>query len=188
MLNLFHKTFLIFSLWLSYSLVLAVQICPDNLVFSTPTDDFSIKADLGVVVHKKTSLMWKICSEGQTYNSGTHSCTGTATTMNWATALETAKNFASAGFAGFNDWRLPNVKELRSIIEYRCYNPAINLAIFPDTSTAAYWSSSPVVADALNNYSELIDFNTGETYFGPAAQRNDPSHVIRLVRSVAPDN
>jgi len=39
-------------------------------------------------------------------------------------------------------WRLPNVKELQSIIETSCNVPAVNLDIFPSTDLVLYWSST----------------------------------------------
>jgi uncharacterized protein DUF1566 len=37
----------------------------------------------------------------------------------------------------FNDWRLPNLKELLSLVDYSCYNPAI-----PNTDATGKWGPS----------------------------------------------
>ena len=60
-----------------------------------------------------------------------------------------------AGFAGHTDWRIPNVKELQSIVDYGNGNPAVDAAFntnctAPCTVTtcsrtqysAPYWSST----------------------------------------------
>jgi hypothetical protein len=43
---------------------------------------------------------------------------------------------------GQTDWRLPNIKELRSIVDTTTYSPAINLTYFPNTNFGDYWSST----------------------------------------------
>ena len=110
-----------------------------NLVESTPTADFDTIATDGTVIHTKTGLMWKRCAEGQTWDGAT--CTGGASSFTWQNALAAA---ASSTFAGHDDWRLPNVKELQSIVESCGYNPAINQTVFPATLASYFWSASSV--------------------------------------------
>ncbi|WP_308984294.1 DUF1566 domain-containing protein [Thalassobacterium sedimentorum] len=72
--------------------------------------------------------------------------------MNWPSALEYAENLE---FAGHSDWRLPNAKELQSIIDYtRSPDTTHSAAIDPifeatpiineggETDFAHYWTSS----------------------------------------------
>ena len=104
---------------------------------TTPDTRFTVDTD-GTVVDKTTGLMWAQCSVGQ---SGT-ACNDTpATYPTWQSALESAD---SSTLATHTDWRVPNIKELFSIVEARCLNPAINSNIFPNTITSGYyWSSTP---------------------------------------------
>ncbi|EMK6943003.1 DUF1566 domain-containing protein [Vibrio cholerae] len=104
---------------------------------TTPSADFSDNGD-GTVTHHTTGLIWQRCSLGQSWD-GTD-CTGNATGFTWQQALAAA---AQPTLGGFSDWRLPNKNELASIVEYRCYQPAINNQQFPNTPSNGYWSSSP---------------------------------------------
>ncbi|MDD4082992.1 MAG: DUF1566 domain-containing protein, partial [Sphaerochaetaceae bacterium] len=48
-------------------------------------------------------------------------------TMNWEDALSFAEN---SEYAGYTDWRLPNAKELQSIVDYSGAFPAIDTSVF----------------------------------------------------------
>lgn len=57
---------------------------------------------------------------------------------NWQNAINHCE---SLELDGKDDWRLPNINELKSIIDYTRYGPAINSA-FKDTATGYYWTST----------------------------------------------
>ncbi|HIH0815960.1 TPA: DUF1566 domain-containing protein [Vibrio cholerae] len=137
---------------------------------TTPSADFSDNGD-GTVTHHTTGLIWHRCSLGQSWD-GTD-CTGTATTFTWQQALAAG---AQNTLGGFSDWRLPNKNELASIVEYRCFRPAINSQAFPNTPSAWYWSSSPYAYSSY--YAWHVDFDYGDVGYG----RSGLNHV-RLVRA-----
>ncbi|WGZ94432.1 MAG: DUF1566 domain-containing protein [Candidatus Thiothrix putei] len=149
-----------------------------------PDSDFTVHDD-GTVTHKPTGLMWKRCLEGQPFSdNGTFdyqddSCTGTVGAFNWSTALANS----GSNFAGYADWRLPNIKELSSIVEFCREKPAINTSIFPGLSQQQVWSSSPDIRlQTSEGMSWVADFDNGKNSPMFSAKRIG----VRLVRSTAP--
>ena len=148
------------------------QICKyDSIVATAPASRFTDNGD-GTVTDKATGLQWKRCSEGQTWSGGT--CIGSPTTRTWQQALQLAE---AASYAGKSDWRLPNVKELSSIVELACYKPAIDAAIFPATPASWYWSSSPSAGYPLRAWG--VDFDDGNDGYG---SKDGVNGRVRLVR------
>lgn len=88
------------------------------------------------VTDKRTGLVWKRCSEGQTLSGS--SCTGTAASYKHEQALARAKSANTTDSA--TGWRLPNVKELASLADKGCQSPAIDSTAFPGTPSGVYWS------------------------------------------------
>jgi len=112
--------------------------CYPNIQATTPTEDFILDDLNGTATHAKTGLTWMRCSLGQTWDSATRTCSGSAHTYTWGEALRTAQGYA---FAGYNDWRVPNIKELLTIFEDKCI-PHINEIVFDVVGRKNYWSSS----------------------------------------------
>lgn len=112
-------------------------ICSSQIVSQTPNSRYQILNSGNEVKDLKTKLIWQRCSVGQTWTGS--SCDGDVTGYTWPQALETVKT-------GDNGWRLPNVKELYSLVNTACYNPAINEPIFPNTPNSGYWSASPLTS------------------------------------------
>jgi Fe-S cluster biogenesis protein NfuA len=141
-----------------------------RLVRGAQTNDTFIEHGDGTISQTNTGLMWAKCSEGQSGST----CAGTATTLNWEQALTTADN---AHLAGYSDWRLPNIKELQALIDYkRAGNPKLDPSYFPNTPAAAFWSSTPFALYARYAWYLYADGYLGSHF------RTKNFHV-RLVRN-----
>ena len=84
-----------------------------------------------VVIDRATGLMWAADGNEAGCNNG-----GSA---NWSTAITYAEGLT---FAGFSDWRVPNIKELISIINYSSLAPCVDEPPFANTSINYYWTST----------------------------------------------
>lgn len=180
-----HKQLLIAAIASSSFYTISLQAA--NIVFCVNTN-FGITATTthftdnndGTISDPETELIWKKCNEGQIWNAAGNNCTGGVGSYNWQAALQRAKA-VNTGDAGENfsqsDWRVPNIKELASIVELRCNLPAINNTIFPGTPSTFFWSSSPYATGSDDAWG--VFFNKGGDSF---LKKDFPFHV-RLVRS-----
>jgi len=62
-----------------------------------------------IITDTKTGLMWQKETAPRTYT--------------WQEAVEYCKNLT---LAGYDDWRLPTIEELFSIVDYERFRPAID--------------------------------------------------------------
>lgn len=128
------------------------------------------------ITDNATGLMWKKCSEGQ---SGATCATGSATGMNWTTALTTCEADTTASNS---DWRLPNRFELDSITDIRGYGPAIDTTFFPGTiDNTSYWSSSWGYneSSAVQDVSWYVNYSYG---FTRVTEKTNATLKTRCVR------
>ena len=80
-------------------------------------NDFHDNGD-GTITDRATGLMWSRADSGRG--------------MNWQNALAWVQKKNVERFLGYSDWRLPNVKELQSIVDYtRCPDTTNSAAINP---------------------------------------------------------
>jgi hypothetical protein len=63
-------------------------------------------------------------------------------------------------WGGFSDWRLPNIKELLSINDYKKRWPFIDADAFPSNSEGSFWSATSWTKDPTFVF--FIEFNEGE--------------------------
>jgi hypothetical protein len=112
------------------------------------------------------------CSSG-TCNASDSQGTG-YTIFKWVAALN------AANFAGHNDWRIPNKRELESIFDIQTLNPSVasafNSGASSCTQSYGYWSSSTVAT--APQYVWVVDFYYGGVYFG----YRTGSNYVRAVR------
>lgn len=118
----------------------------------------------------QTGLIWRRCAEGMVYSGGI--CTGKARRFTHEEALLLVDAQAiNSGTA----WRLPNIKELASIVDRSRVNPAIDLEAFPGTPASSFWSAS-----SLSQYTAWgVGFGNGVIRGGSRRGRG----YVRLVRS-----
>jgi hypothetical protein len=153
----------------------ATQLCrTDSIPASTPDSQFINNND-GTITDLKTGLMWKKCLEGF---SGSSCESGSMEFFTWQQALQQPKVVNSGdGLAGYHDWRIPNIRELRSIVEEQCYHPAININRFPNTpDTYSAWSGTPY--NFRDDRAWTVYFGFGDSYL----ELRSDSFAVRLVR------
>lgn len=105
------------------------QSCNDAILPTTPDHRFVVSGS--EVEDLWTGLIWQRCSVGLNWDGSTCSQGTADTRFTWSQAL----------VLGGTEWRLPNIKELISIIEFSCSYTSINESVFPNTSNQ-YWSST----------------------------------------------
>lgn len=104
----------------------------------------------------------------------------------WQQAVDqNAYDWSSAGaycdhlvLAGYDDWRLPSVIELVSIVDVTRADPAIRVDAFPDTPSFPFWSSQLDLGNSGLGW--YVYFKNGGAYGGNDVV--DPQRV-RCVRS-----
>lgn len=102
-----------------------------------PVPRFTDNSD-GAVNDNLTGLMWTKNS----YAPGPAACNPGAL-KNWQTALDYVACLNDNGYLGYTDWRVPNLKELRSLIDYSNVGYALSTGHpFTNLASVPYWSST----------------------------------------------
>ncbi|MFQ5465613.1 MAG: DUF1566 domain-containing protein [Thermodesulfobacteriota bacterium] len=126
----------------------------------------------GTVTDASTGLMW---------------LAGENLRVSWEGALSWCAGLAAAGHRGWADWRLPDIKELESMVDAARVSPALDTAFFTmdrtthNGLTGFYWSSTGSAGAAW-----AVDFNTGGVVTSSKifnSSLNDANRA-RCVRSV----
>ena len=145
---------------------LSSQTIYDHVDNDWPNSRYIVHGD-GTVTDTATSLMWRQCIVDKDYDANTNSCSGgSGTKIKWHVAIETTNSYSDGTYS---DWRLPNIKELESIIAYDRSAPTINADIFIGIASAyngagdyAYWSSTPRASTSTDVYAMWARFDTGK--------------------------
>jgi hypothetical protein len=145
-------------------------------------NDFTDNGD-GTITDSATSLMWPQDDNGEG--------------LNWEEALAWAQTKNSDNYLGYDDWRLPNAKELQSIVDYTrspgttgtaAIDPLFNAtsivneaaetdyAFYWSSTTHANWTDNPGSAGAYVSFGRAMGYMDGtwNDVHGAGAQRSDP--------------
>lgn len=129
--------------------VLPEQLVKTTSIYSESSDGLTIR-------DKKTGLEWMRCTLGQKWNGS--QCTGKPDEYTLDEAYELVKRYK---YAGYSDWRLPNINELKTLVYCsskkredfaenktgggcagKYSSPTILESTFPDTPASSVWSIS----------------------------------------------
>ena len=150
-------------------------------------NDFVANGD-GTVTDRATGLMWQQSDSVQT--------------KNWQQALQYVADLNTTRYKGHDDWRLPNVKELHSLVDYArspdtthsaAIDPVFTVTPITDegggTNYPFYWSSTTHVEGGLGTNGSYVAFGEALGWMemppssgnyvlldvhGAGAQRSDP--------------
>ncbi len=168
-----HKQILAIAAMALFSLTTWAGECRiEALTESTPTSRFSSTTE--TVSDMETKLSWMRCAVGQAWDGKI--CNGDPQKLDWQQAMAHVKQINAKGVDGHNDWRMPMMPELASIVERQCFNPRMNSTVFPGAPSAIFWSSMEKMGTA--DYAYTLDFGDGEA----VATAKDHQGAVRLVR------
>jgi hypothetical protein len=136
----------------------------------------------GTITDQATGLMWAKADSGQG--------------MTWGDALAWAAQKNAEGYLGYNDWRVPNAKELHTILDYTrspdttgsaAIDPLFDATAFTneygETDYAFYWTSTTFIrSNGFTDDAVYLAFGRGLGYMngqfvdihGAGCQRSDP--------------
>jgi hypothetical protein len=119
-------------------------------------------ATANCITDKLTGLMWVKDLKTVLIKGGAN---GSST--NWQNGIDSVKQANSnQGYCGYKDWRLPNLTELRSLVNYGQSNSAEwlnSLGGFANVQPGYYFSST-IVAFYNVNFPAIVDFYHGDLY------------------------
>lgn len=137
---------------------------------------FEIELEKGVWIDAKTGLMWARISIGQEWKDGQY--WGESKALSWEQAEKSCQDFR---LAGYNNWRLPSISELKTLISkdkagYACpqgvlFQPVAN-------EWGGYWSGS--LGEHSDHYAWAVNFN----YSDLIGSIKSNERYVRAVRNI----
>ena len=109
------------------------------------------------VIDLSQKLEWMTCTVGMRWDQD--KCAGVPIKVK-LNQLDSIINQANKQLGGF--WRLPNRKELESLVCKDCNNVKINKLIFPDTPPESFWTSEK--NPWQSQFMWTVNFFTGHTF------------------------
>ena len=146
-------------------------IVQDGVATDTETDLMWLRFAYGQMEEKK-----KITSDNFKWlNLFSMKTEKVSAVLNWHDAMKIPEEFNQQGYVGYNDWRVPSIHELKTLVDKSKSKSGnyIDTDVFPENK-GGFWSSSPY----NNDSAWVIYFGSGNFH----SNVKGSSHHVRLVR------
>lgn len=129
-----------------------------------------------VATDTETGLMWLRFAHGQRWENGT--VAANPKKLNLHEAMEIPDTFNRRVYADYNNWRVPTIDELKTLIDKAKGTKGnyIDADIFPSSPAALFWSSSPHASSSY--YAWVVRFFNGSLGYSNKGRHG----YVRLVR------
>lgn len=125
-----------------------------------PSERFVLESE-AVVIDTTTNLAWQRVDDG--------------VERDWNTAVESCD---SLFLDGYDDWRLPSIEELQTIMNYTGNDPAASAEFF-DPAVGEYWSSTPKAGDASIAWSASFKYGFVDAFRSIEYSKNIYRRCVR---------
>jgi hypothetical protein len=141
-----------------FILVTLTLLSASNMIVYASFSDYLVDNKDGTIHDLLTGLIWQKSEGGK---------------MRW----EDANYYCDElNLTEKQDWRLPNINELRSLVDGSRFNPALDRLKFPDVKASLYWSST--TSPSRNEIAWFISFVLGNAN----SYKKQYSYFVRCVR------
>jgi hypothetical protein len=144
------------------------------------TRSYSVNGD-GTITDNYTGLMWETLT-----NPGDGSIHDYLNFYDWPRAFQKIADLNASNFAGHSDWRLPNINELLTLVDYGrpqpevSIDPVFNNGVDSFTNEAdSYFSSTTRIAGFAPDTAWVVSFRDGGAHGEPKWR---PYSFVRAVR------
>jgi len=118
-----------------------------------------------VWIDEETELMWELKQKNNIDE-----------TYTWGEALKYAEQLNKEKYAGYDDWRVPTVIELQSLVDFTRHEPAIKEPLAYNIASYNYWSSLSSISK--DSFAWHVRFRYGDT----SHSRKSDEYYVRCVR------
>jgi len=127
-----------------------------------PSTRFRDNGD-GTITDNMTGLMWM--------KNPNNTC-GTVNSQEALFYVSLLNNVANTNNCGYTDWRVPNINELETLVNYSQTDSSVWLKSqgFENIKSNAYWSSTSF--SARSDHTWVVNFNSGYGYYTPNIATN----------------
>lgn len=134
-------------------------VVPAGASGSNPNSRYVISLYNDEVYDTQTNITWQRCPYNWNVSLDGKSCMKMLGAQD-AWSQRTGSHLGPADWTS-RGWRIPTGRNLKTLLDHVCSNPAINQEVFPNTPTSNFWTSDGHMNSHGHNFYYFVDFAGG---------------------------